>query len=418
MWRFFLARLRRLERGAMGARSETADQRKKSCSFIPLLLLILITTAGNISAQSVTSLKGLIIDAEDGTPLIGAVVDIQGTGYTAASDEYGFYGFDNLPTGEYTMKIMAPGYENAYQAGVKIVDGISRQVNIRLFRKVYYLGKITVQGSRGRLTADNVEILQKDEIIRSRARDIPELLETVPGVYIQETGSGSGRSQVKIRGSAPEHVLVLVDGHRINSSGNGVADLSSIPIEMVERLEIHKGGASAEFGPDALGGVLNIITQKTKLGDKLSIEGERGWGSWKNELYHFDISDLMISSKFSGNFAYSLRQSVGDFDFNYQVEPDPVIYSGTRINNHNESANYFGSGIYQIDEKLKFTYSGQYYKSESGLPGGAKAQNEAAYSEDNRRMFNSSLSYELSPDRDFKLDIGLSRFEQHFADDQ
>lgn len=418
MWRLFLACLRRFKWGAMGASCETAEQHRKTRLTFILFLLITLALAGQVAGQSVTNLKGIIVDEEDGTPLAGAVIDIQGTGYTALADEYGFYSFENLPVGDYTLKIAAPGYESAYQAGVKIIDGISRQINARLYRKVYYLGKISVQGQRRRLTTDNVEILQRDEIIRSRARDIPELLETVPGVYIQETGSGSGRSQIKIRGSAPEHVLVLVDGHRINSSGSGIADLSSIPIEMVERLEIHKGGASAEFGPDALGGVLNIITQKTQLGEKLSVDGERGWGSWKNELYHFDISDLLISGKFSGNFAYSLRQSIGDFDFSYQVEPDPVAYSGTRINNRNESINYFSSGIYRFNERLRLTSSGQYYQSESGLPGGARTQNAEAFSEDSRKMVNSSLLYELSPDRDLKLDIGVSRFEQHFADVQ
>jgi len=403
--------------GATGARFETGHHRKTPNYTFILFLMLLFVLCGQLSAQSVTSLRGIIFDGDDGAPLAGAAVEIAGTGYTAAADEYGHYSFKNLPGGDYMLKISAPGYESYYQKSVRINDGIVRQINVRLYRKIYYLGKITVQGVRKRLSSDRVEILQKEEIIQSRARDIPELLETVPGVYIQKTNAGSGPSQIKIRGSAPEHVLVLVDGQRINPASNGVADLRSIPIEMVERLEIHKGGASAEFGPDALGGVLNIITRKARLGERLSVDGERGWGSWKNELYHLNLSNLMVSEKFSSNFAYSLKQSIGDFQFtDYQVEPNPVAHSGTRINNQNETRNYFSSGIYEFHPKLKLTYSGQYYQSQSGLPGGAVTPNEWAVAEDDRQMLNTSLFYELSPDRNMKFDLGLSRYEQRFTD--
>lgn len=417
MWRFFLAIHKWLETGAMGALFRAEIKANSIRRVLPLVILLIIMTGGDISAQSVINLRGIVLDGEDGAPVAGAIVEIPGTGYTTSADEYGCYGFENLPPGAYMLKISSPGYEFAYQKGVEVVEGIDRQINIRLFRKVYYLGKITVQGTRKRLSADQVEILRKDEIIQSRARNIPELLETVPGVFIQEMNGGSGRSQIKIRGSAPEHVLVLVDGQRINSSSNGVADLSSIPIEMVERLEVHKGGASAEFGPDALGGVLNIVTRKAELGEKPAVEGERGWGSWKNELYHLNVSDLMVSDKFSGNFSYSLRQSISDFDFTgYEVEPDAVAYSGTRINNGSETENYFTSGLYEFNGRLRLNYSGQYYRSESGLPGGAVVQNEWAFSEDDRKMLSATLLYEISPDRNMKFDLGLSRFDQHFAD--
>ena len=417
MWRFFLACFCRHGSGATGARFEAGNHHRKRGMLYFTLSLLLFLFAGQLSAQSVTSLRGAVFDGDDGSPLTGATVEIQGAGYVSVSDEYGRFGFDHIPAGEYILKVSAPGYESVYRKDVKVIDGIICLADFRMHRKVYYLGKIMVQGVRKRLTADRVEVFQKEEIIRSRARDIPELLEAVPGVFVQETGAGSGRSQVKIRGSSPEHVLVLVDGHRINSSSNGIADLSSIPIEMVERLEIHKGGASAEFGPDALGGVLNIITRKTSPGERLSVEGGCGWGSWKNERYNLNLSNILVARRFSGDFSYSLKQSVGNFKFeDYQVAPNPVSYSGTRINNYNESSNYFTSGIYEFKKDLKLTYSGQYYQAESGLPGSAVEQNEWAVSHDDREMFNASLLYEPSPDRSARLDFGISRFEQQFTD--
>ena len=84
-------------------------------------------------------------------------------------------------------------------------------------------------------------MLDKAAIRDTRAKDIPDLLATVEGVFVQKTGGAGSRTEIKIRGGDAEQVLVLVDGQRINPSGTGTADLSTIPLDMVEKIEIHKG---------------------------------------------------------------------------------------------------------------------------------------------------------------------------------
>lgn len=233
---------------------------------------------------------------------------------------------------------------------------------------------------------------------------------------MQKSGIAAGKSQIRIRGSAPEHVLVLVDGQKINSSGSGVADLSSIPLEMVERIEIHKGGASAQFGPDALGGVINIITHMNVISRRFAADVERDWGKWKTEVFNLNLSNLLSTDHFSSKFSYNLRKSAGDFGFSYQVYPDPIPYSGIRVNNLSDADNYFLSGLCRLADRIKLSFSGQYYNSVSGLPGRATEQNINAIAEDRRKLINATLSRESSAGNDMKLEIGFSRFEQHFAD--
>lgn len=105
-----------------------------------------------------------------------------------------------------------------------------------------------------------------------------ELLDEIPGVQLNQSRPfPGGVSTVSIWGSHSAHVLVLVDGVALNSSQSGTYDLSLIPLEAVERIEIQKGSSSSLYGTSAIGGVINIITKKgydSRSSVKLKI------GSW------------------------------------------------------------------------------------------------------------------------------------------
>ena len=343
---------------------------------------------------------------------------MEGTGCIVHSDEFGSFFFENTPPNEYILLVSAPGYRDLKIEGIKIAPDISRRIFVRLEPKIYDVGKITVRGERVLKTGGGVTVIPKREIEQKGIKSLPELLETVDGVFIQKTGP-NGRTQVKIRGSNPGHVLVLLDGQKINPSGSGVADLSGIPIDMVEQVEVHKGGASSKFGPDALAGAINIITRPTRLFRNLSIDGERGWGSWKTEIYSLNLTNPVASDKYSGKFAYKAHQCVGDFDFAYSVagsNDTDTTHTGTRVNNCLDSYNYFGSGIVKFNDKFNINYSGQYYRSISGLPDRATRQNETASMCDHRKLLTTGLNYETSADHRYNLELGFSEFGQRFLD--
>jgi len=381
-------------------------------------LLIVFGIADQTLAQSNVKLKGSIYDAVDGTPVSGATAELTGTGDRVFSDRFGVYQFENIPPGEYTLLVTAPGYTDLIKNHVEIAPDIAARVDIRLEPRLYRLEKITVRDRRHRIRTAPVTVLMRDEINRRDPGSLSDLLETVEGVYVQKTGTG-GHAQVRIRGSHPGHVLVLIDGQKLNPSGSGVADLNSIPIDMVEQVEIYRGGASAEFGPDALAGAINIITRPHRLIDHLAVEAKKGWGSWKNEIYHLTLIDPVDLKDFSAKLAVKIRQAVGNFDYAYTpsgTNSYDTTHTGTRTNNSYDAYNYFASGRYRINNRLALSFSGQSFRARSGLPDRATRPNEAAFSLDRRWMLTAVLDLQPSTGHIYNLDLGASRLSQHFKD--
>lgn len=122
---------------------------------------------------------------------------------------------------------------------------------------------LVVTGSRAaRRAVDSplsVRIIDRLDIERSGARDLAEALETKPGLRVIPDVTGG--VQVQLRGFDTDHVLVLMDGQRLSGRKNGAVDLSRLPVETIERIEVLEGPASAAYGADALAGVINVITR-------------------------------------------------------------------------------------------------------------------------------------------------------------
>ncbi|OQX15323.1 MAG: hypothetical protein BWK76_13315 [Desulfobulbaceae bacterium A2] len=137
--------------------------------------------------------------------------------------------------------------------------------------------------------AENVTVITADEIEAMHAQHLGEVLRRVPGLTVAMTPPDfNGASWVYIEGSRTEHVLVLIDGVRLNSAMSGDAALSHIPLRIIERIEIIKGPASAVWG-SSQGGVINIFTKEAQGGVKpagsVAAElGEQGVAAYEAEL--------------------------------------------------------------------------------------------------------------------------------------
>ncbi|MFP4055768.1 MAG: TonB-dependent receptor plug domain-containing protein [Candidatus Brocadiia bacterium] len=128
-------------------------------------------------------------------------------------------------------------------------------------------------------TPDVVQVVTRREIEELKPRSTGELLEYVTGATV-ETGTGSGqpkRSVIGLNGLPPNYTLVLVDGVRLLSEHIHTGqNIELIPPQSIERIEIIRGAAAAQYGSDAIGGVVNIITRKCGPTPELSLEGAGG----------------------------------------------------------------------------------------------------------------------------------------------
>ncbi len=143
--------------------------------------------------------------------------------------------------------------------------------------------EIVVTGERrAKLLQDSVtatEVIRREDIVQSGARNAADALENHPGVEVRE---GLRGRFVRLQGLDPEYVLILVNGQRVTGRVDGAIDLTRFKAEEIERIEIVKGASSALYGADALGGVINIITRKSDAPIRAEFETSYGSGREKN----------------------------------------------------------------------------------------------------------------------------------------
>jgi len=129
------------------------------------------------------------------------------------------------------------------------------------------VGQVVVTATKTELEISDVpqatSVITRKEIMNTPDRSVAEIIQRAAGVEVTQYGPLGAVSLPKIRGSESEQVLILLNGRRINDAQSGKFDLSNLPVskEDIERIEILRGAASALYGADAMGGVINIITK-------------------------------------------------------------------------------------------------------------------------------------------------------------
>jgi vitamin B12 transporter len=186
--------------------------------------------------------------------------------------------------------------------------------------------------AKNQLAAASTVYTRKD-IERLQAKTIPELLSGTPGIDMVQSGGYGKDTNVYMRGTNSDHVLVLIDGIKVGSVTSGTTPFQFIPIDQVERVEIIRGPQSSLYGSEAIGGVIQIFTRKGGQEEKPSVTLDAGGGSydtyrasgtvsgkWKNSWY------TLGSSQF-GSQGFNTRQPVRGLD-----QPDKDGYLNTALN--------------------------------------------------------------------------------------
>jgi outer membrane receptor for ferrienterochelin and colicins len=141
------------------------------------------------------------------------------------------------------------------------------------------LAPVVVTATRSEKSLDETpirtEVVTSAEIERTHARTLKQALENVPGLQLREIHGKSGY-EVSLQGLTSDQVLVLVDGLPITPSTGSTVDLSQHLLNEVERIEVVKGAASAQYGSSAMGGVINVITRRIEPGFSGSVTADVG----------------------------------------------------------------------------------------------------------------------------------------------
>lgn len=132
--------------------------------------------------------------------------------------------------------------------------------------------------------ASSITVITATDILAKRITNVADALRTVPGLDVIRSGGPGQPTAVYLRGANANHTLVLVDGVEMNdpSSTDGSFDFANLQIDNIEHIEVVRGAASAAYGSDAMGGVINVITKKGNGETKFTGTAEGGaYDTWK-----------------------------------------------------------------------------------------------------------------------------------------
>jgi len=190
----------------------------------------------------------------------------------------------------------------------------------------------------------SISVITAQDIKKSSANTLKDVLEKQTGVnFATDYGARGAGKWISLRGSTIEEVLVLVDGHRINSPQSGYYDMANFPLESIERIEILRGPASSLYGADALGGVIHIITKKPTTEPKTTTSFSAG---------QFDTQlESLTHSHQIGNLGYFISASKETSD-------------GFRDNSYLNQENYT---LRLLHNEIDFKVSS--FNKEIGVPG-------------------------------------------------
>lgn len=163
--------------------------------------------------------------------------------------------------------------------------------------------------------SSQVRVISAEEIAASGATSVVEVLRTLPGVHFTTAMSGAGTEQVSMRGFGENsfgRVLVLVDGKRLNNPDMQGINWNAVPLSQIQRIEVLDGTASVEYGNNAVGGVINIITKKDYSKGASRIAGSVGSFFTNQQSFSHqgtaDWGSFSVSAEHTGSQGYRKRQ--------------------------------------------------------------------------------------------------------------
>ncbi len=206
-------------------------------------------------------------------------------------------------------------------------------------------------------TGSSVTVVTAEQIQQMQRRTAPEILETVPGLNVVQTGGAGGYTTVFVRGTNANHVKVLIDGIDVNdpASANGTFDFGQLLAGDIERIEVLRGPQSGLYGSDAIGGVISITTKKGEGPAKITAFAEGGsFGTLNSSLGVRGAQEQV-------NYSFNIqRQSVGSLP----VTPPELVPPGVPINNNSYQNLTFSSKVgAQLNDIFGVNLVGRYTES-------------------------------------------------------
>lgn len=387
-------------------------------SSLPLLAGMVVTDIDKVALNKEKCVISGKLVSDDNKPVDFATVSLEGTSYGGVSDLNGYFAL-NAPVGQYTLVVSAIGYKTVKQR-VTVEKEVAATVNLVVPVDALMLEELTVTASgveRVKKTPFNAVAVDAKEWANS-TKNLSDALKKLSGVKLRESGGVGSDMQLMLDGFSGKHVKIFIDG--VPQEGTGTAfNLNNIPINFADRIEVYKGVVPVEFGSDALGGVVNVVTRKH----------HRRWfldASYSHGSFNTHKSYANFGQTLKNGFTYEVNafQNFSDNDYyihnwvrEFEEGSDGVIRfppidktDVRRVKRFNDQYhNEVAIGKIGFVEKswtdrfmLSFTYSNFYKEIQTGV------YQETVFGDKHREGFSLMPSIEYSKRNLFVKDLDLT----------
>jgi hypothetical protein len=230
-------------------------------------------------AQTSGKIMGTVTD-EDGNPLPGANVIVEGTEYGAAANQEGYYVILNVPPGEYSVSASYVGYATVTQSGIQVEIDLTTQVNFALNPQAFQGETVTVVAERKVMRVD---------VASSQTNLGSEQIGDLPATSVEDViGMQAGVSGLQVRQGGTDELAYMMDGVSMKDDRTG-QPVSGVPLSSVQEIMIQSGGFNAEYS-DLQAGVINIVTKEGHP-EKYSFDGTFKYNSAGPKHHGMAIND-------------------------------------------------------------------------------------------------------------------------------
>ncbi|MEM6736238.1 MAG: TonB-dependent receptor plug domain-containing protein [Bacteroidota bacterium] len=295
--------------------------------FLPLTVIVIIGTVYSSktvaqSSSAIFSLEGRISD-ENGSPLSFAYVLIDSLKVGIIANANGHYQLDNIPAGSHKISVRSTGYR-PQTIMVVIKNQSKKNIDFSLEEDIQALEEVIISGDTEsnalRLSAKSVSVLETREV-KLQTADLGEALTKVAGVNVRRGGGLGSNSRFSLNGLTDDQIRFFLNGIPLDFTGYSFG-IANIPVNLIDRVEIYKGVVPVRFGADALGGAVNLVSNKS---------GDGTHGAFSYQVGSFGTHRIVLD--FQHDFPESglFVQSAAFFDAaknNYRVDVEIPDESG------------------------------------------------------------------------------------------
>ena len=321
-----------------------------------------------------TMISGKVISTEKEV-VDFATVYLKGTGHGGITNQEGIYHV-SAPAGNYTLVVSAVGYKTV-EKPVTLLRGQRVRQNITISPETQQLDEVTVVStgvSRLKRSAFNAVAVDTKEL-QNTTKNLSDALAKAPGMKLRESGGVGSDMQLMLDGFSGKHVKVFIDGVPQEGVGSSFG-LNNIPVNFADRIEVYKGVVPVGFGTDAIGGVINIVTNKKRR--RWFLDASYTYGSFNTHK-----SNVNFGQTFKNGFTYEINAFQNYSDNDYHIEAPVEDFETGRIDRdkkvrvkrfndtyHNEA---IVGKVGVVDKKwadrlmLGFTYSNMYQDIQTGV---------------------------------------------------